>query len=392
MKLAPETQAAEDLYHQAKPARRLVLLLCLAGLIISLELARLHYKVHTDPDFHSFCAINSSFNCETVAESPYSVFLGLPVAVWGALGYALMGALAIAAFSKPKREAAHFTLICLAAGALLCSIVLALVSYCIICSFCLLCTISYLINISILLTLAATTKFKSFPWKEALRTVLRYATLKPHRPALAVLALALLIAAFPRYWEKGAAGRRLQGLPAGMTPEGQPWIGAENPILTITEYSDYLCPHCHRGHLNIRNLILANPGKIRLIHRHFPLDQECNSLIQRPFHQGACLLSKAAYCAGEQEKFWEMNDRLIHSQISAKDPLNDLIARYARELAVNRQTFVECLNSKRAAKALKQDIDSGLSLGITGTPSFVVENKVYLGVIPDEILKKIKHQ
>jgi protein-disulfide isomerase len=38
---------------------------------------------------------------------------------------------------------------------------------------------------------------------------------------------------------------------------------------------------------------------------------------------------------------------------------------------------------------LRKDIIDALKLGITGTPSFVIDGKVYQGQIPPEILKKI---
>jgi len=75
-------------------ARAARVALCCVGLALSLELARLHVKVHLDPTYRSLCAISAKFNCETVATSEWSVFAGLPVAVYGILGYLAMGALA----------------------------------------------------------------------------------------------------------------------------------------------------------------------------------------------------------------------------------------------------------------------------------------------------------
>lgn len=56
---------------------------------------RIHVFVHTDPSYHSVCAMSDGVNCETVAVSPYSVFAGLPVSVWGIAGYVVLGGLAL---------------------------------------------------------------------------------------------------------------------------------------------------------------------------------------------------------------------------------------------------------------------------------------------------------
>ena len=77
--------ASSNTTRVAEPPRGLVIafvLLCLLGLGVSIELSRIHVFVHTDPSYHSVCAMSEGVNCETVAASPYSVFAGLPVAVW----------------------------------------------------------------------------------------------------------------------------------------------------------------------------------------------------------------------------------------------------------------------------------------------------------------------
>ncbi|MBU4035957.1 MAG: hypothetical protein KKA35_05965, partial [Proteobacteria bacterium] len=43
--------------------------------------------MYTDIGYESFCAISKAINCDTVSQSPYSVFLGVPLAIWGVAGY-----------------------------------------------------------------------------------------------------------------------------------------------------------------------------------------------------------------------------------------------------------------------------------------------------------------
>jgi uncharacterized membrane protein len=74
-----------DQRPQSAPPRWLLvasLALCLAGLGVAADLTRIHYKVHTDDRYQSFCAISKEVNCDTVAQSDWSVFLGLPISVW----------------------------------------------------------------------------------------------------------------------------------------------------------------------------------------------------------------------------------------------------------------------------------------------------------------------
>ncbi len=64
--------------------------LALAGLVVAALLARIHSQAHAG--IESFCTVSDVVNCDRVATSPYSVFLGLPVAVWGLIGYAAAAA------------------------------------------------------------------------------------------------------------------------------------------------------------------------------------------------------------------------------------------------------------------------------------------------------------
>nr|CBX30216.1 hypothetical protein N47_D30250 [uncultured Desulfobacterium sp.] len=61
--------------------------LLFAGLADSIYLSVHHYLVYTDIGYESFCAISKAINCDTVSQSPYSIFLGVPVAIWGVAGY-----------------------------------------------------------------------------------------------------------------------------------------------------------------------------------------------------------------------------------------------------------------------------------------------------------------
>jgi protein-disulfide isomerase len=173
------------------------------------------------------------------------------------------------------------------------------------------------------------------------------------------------------------------GLAIGVTPEGHAWIGALKPVLTITEFSDYQCPYCKRGHEEMRKLIKANPDKIRLVHRHFPLDNSCNSQLQRPFHPFSCTYARFAYCAQKANRFWEANDLLY-----TKGRRRDLFAPWelAAALKIRKSNLLACEKSPEAAAAVKSDLEAGQALKIRGTPTFVIGDRTYPGFIPPEIL------
>ena len=66
-----------------------IILLALAGVLVSALALREHYTTETSP-----CSINDQWDCGAVNKSPYAVFRGVPVAIIGILGYAALAALA----------------------------------------------------------------------------------------------------------------------------------------------------------------------------------------------------------------------------------------------------------------------------------------------------------
>ncbi len=369
----------------------LALLVCLAGLGFSVELTRIHVRVFTEPDFVPICAVSEGVNCATVALSPWSVFAGLPVSAWGIGGYLLLSALALwAALPRRPHPTWPWGLLSLAAGFSLCvSIALATLSALRIDSLCLYCMATYGLNalLSVLCILTA--------WRARtgpVRLVARDLSALVAHPwpsgaagvagAGAVVAALLLV---PRYWQvPGWAD--LPALPSGDDERGHHWIGAEDPDVTIVEFSDYECPHCRRAHKTVRTLAAAYPDRVRLVHRHLPLDRSCHPKMRRRFHAHACRFAEAAECAALQGRFWAMNDALFSSQDTRKASAVDPVALAVR-IGLDRSTFKACLDAHTTAGRVAADLADAVGLDLHATPTFLVDGQVYRGRLPDNFLQ-----
>ena len=380
----------------ASPPRSLsafAALLSLSGVAVSIELTRIHLFVHTDPSYHSVCAMSEGVNCETVAASPYSVFADLPVSVWGLFGYLAMGYLALWSCKKDRYHPAWpFGLLSvLAVASVLISAVLAFISATRIDSICLFCSASYLINAVMLVVCGLALRRSRVQASHLLVQDLKELAERPRvllsLTAVGVLALALLLTSFPTYW-KTPGWRDLPQLASGTSDGGHHYIGARDPGLTIVEFSDYECPHCRAAHKAMRVVAAKHPAKIRLIHRQLPLDMACHPGLKRPFHRHACRLAEAAECAGLQGRFWEMNDALfsIQERVKAKDvdPV-DLAVR----IGLNRSDFKQCLEQHTTARRVAEDIQQAIGLKLRGTPSFLIGERLFLGRVPEEEINRL---
>jgi len=369
-----------------------VAVLSLVGLAVSIELTQIHVMTHTDPEFHSICAVSEGVNCETVALSPYSVFARLPNSVWGIIGYAVMGLLAAWGLTRfrlhsgwPAGLLMVFFTIALASSAFL-----AFVSFTRIDVVCLFCSASYAIGaVLFVVGVMLLRRLRAGP----ISALARDLGALSRRPALlvtcAVVGLAPVVAtqlAIEPYWETIGWGD-LPELPTGEDRDGFHYIGARDPLVTIVEFSDYECPHCRKAHKKMRLLAAEHPDEVRLVHRHLPLDLACHPLMRKQLHERACEFAEAAECAGEQGKFWGMNDALFSLQDEVKAADVDL-GIVAVRLGLDRPRFDRCMAGDEAMQRVKRDIDEAIDRRLRGTPSYFLDGEKHPGLIPRQVLEQ----
>ena len=128
-----------------------IFFLTIAGIASASYLSISHYRVYTDIAYRSFCAISKDINCDTVSQSPYSIFLGLPVPIWGIIGYLFVLLFLPLARNKEAAKKRIWTLMFLVALAFsIYSVILAMISTFIIHSYCIMCIVSYAISFLLL--------------------------------------------------------------------------------------------------------------------------------------------------------------------------------------------------------------------------------------------------
>lgn len=156
------------------------------------------------------------------------------------------------------------------------------------------------------------------------------------------------------------------------TTDGAPFRGAESAPVTIVKFEDFHCPYCRRVQGTLKELLIRYEGKLKIVHKDFPLDS---------VHPQARVAHEAARCAGEQGKFWPYHDALFAT--GPKSSPEDLQA-IARETGVDLPKFEECLASGRTRAAIEADVSEGTRLGLTGTPSFLINGRLLPGAQPME--------
>jgi len=368
-----------------------VAFLTFSGLADSVYLSISHYRVYTDIAYESFCAISKSINCDTVSQSPYSIFIGIPVPVWGIIGYAFFLFLLPFAWSKEAQKQKMWTIFVFISLAFsIYSVILAYISTFYIHSYCMMCIVSFGINFLLLYyTWLVRKRFGKSSIIKGLMLDIGFLWERKTKAGSVFLSflciVTFLLISFPSYWNLSPPGLS-RSFPNGITEDGYPWIGAENPKLLIMEFTDYQCFQCKKMHFFLRKLVEKNPDKIRLIHRHFPMDHKYNPLVKEPFHVGSGTMAFFAEYAQTQGKFWEMND-ILFGIAGSTNVLN--IKKLAEKTGIDYRALSYSIKNSLIRYKVKHDIAIGMKLGINGTPGYVINGKVYLGQIPPEILSSV---
>ncbi len=157
-------------------------------------------------------------------------------------------------------------------------------------------------------------------------------------------------------------------------------MGKPDAPLTMVEFTDLQCPFCRQFAITSFDEIKKNwidTGKLRYISRDFPLD----------FHPQAMPAARAARCAGEQGKFWEMRLGLMRNA-SLLTP--EYITKTAGDLKLDPKAFSACAASTKYDAEIQAETQEGTKLGVGGTPTFVmgrttasaVEGPMIVGALP----------
>ncbi|MFA5625853.1 MAG: thioredoxin domain-containing protein [Bradymonadales bacterium] len=148
-----------------------------------------------------------------------------------------------------------------------------------------------------------------------------------------------------------------------------PVLGDANAPVTLIEFTDYECPFCARANNTIKELVEKNPGKVKVVFKHNPLN----------FHKKAKLAHKAAQAAAFQGKFWEYNDLVFANR---GDLSREKLIAHAKELGLDEAKFVADMDSEETTKLVDADLAEGAKASVRGTPHFFLNGTRFSGAQP----------
>jgi protein-disulfide isomerase len=149
-----------------------------------------------------------------------------------------------------------------------------------------------------------------------------------------------------------------------------PRFGVPSAPITIIAFIDFECPYCRRAFTDFEAIREKYSPIVQVIFKHFPLSS---------VHPNAVPAAIAAQCAAEQNLFWEYYGELFASSVLSTASYTT----YAERIGIKTSQFQTCQASTNTERLISQDVQDGITIGVRGTPSYLVNGILIEGVITE---------
>jgi len=347
-----------------------------------------HYRMFADPTYTSFCDVSTTVSCTQVYASRFGTFQGISVSVFGGIWFAFAALLSIAGLSaRPAvRESVPGYLFAASTIGLAVILYLGYASVFILGLVCVLCLITYAAVIGLFLISGAATSLPMLSLPRRAAQDLKVLVTSPLAIALALLWLGgavTTLAFFPR--EVTSVANAAAGTPVTAPTQDQrseldrfmasaprvPLIVPnEGAKVLIVKFADYECPACGQAFLAYKPILAkyaaSNPGQVKVVHKDFPLNPNCNVTMRQMLHPWACDAAVAVRLARAHNKGDELEDYFYSNQ---KDITPESLRKVTRDIG---QVTDFDAKYQSTIELVKGDIAMGQQLKVNQTPTFFI--------------------
>jgi len=367
------------------------LLFAILGFALTVKLSSIYYNANFSKyALPSFCAINEVIDCDGVAKTSYSQFLGIPLCLWGMLLYCFTILLLFANKLKNykflrflevfKNPQSYIFVLFSVAFAI--SMFLAVISVFEIEKICILCIVTYFVDLIIALINKNYNEKFFYELKQSIEDFISAIKIKKYLIAFisVVIAACIILTITSKSMIFAPQLKKITGA-YSISKEYQTkgnTIGNPNAKVVIHTYLDYNCPACFLVDLSLKRAMEELNG-LFIIHHNFPLDSECNKKLEQSNHKGSCAMARYVLAAKRQEKYWELNDIFFEKTPSSEREIKKAIKHIK---GLNIKKVIEDANSKEIKQELNQELENASKNMFDGTPTIVINGKKYVGNIP----------
>lgn len=183
-----------------------------------------------------------------------------------------------------------------------------------------------------------------------------------------VLAVGVATAAAVFFARRAALVDQSQAEPVSIQGGGH-FRGPADAKITLVEFGDYQCPSCGAYFPVVKELLARYPRQLRLEFHHYPLVS---------IHPNAMVAATAVEAAGEQGKYWEMNDLVMGNQeewSQSPNPETEFLA-YANRIGLDPNAFMQAMRSPAIQDRILQDVVRAREAKVEAVPAFFIDGRL----------------
>lgn len=187
----------------------------------------------------------------------------------------------------------------------------------------------------------------------------------PVAGAIILIIFAIAVLVYNEQQSKEATARTNQ-FASSLVRDYSPTKGNPDAKVTLVEFFDPACETCKAFHPFVKQLMDANPGKIKLVLRY------------APFHKGSDYVIKILEAARLQNKFWETLDAAYKTQpnwAAHHNPQPERLWMLIGNVGLNMKKAQQDMENPQIAQRIQQDLQDAKKLQVTKTPGFFVNGK-----------------
>jgi len=304
-----------------------------------------------------------SAGCDAIATDPRSKWFGLPVAYFGLAGYLALALLAVFRSFNPDARLRWAGLGISAIGAIV-SFYLMYLSLFVIKALCIWCLASAITMTLLFIVHGILVQSEGSTVGNNVDRIL---------PPVLAVAVVVALAGFGMDLnsQKGASAQVINYAreikTEALTENAAHSTGPENAPVQVIEFADFTCPHCKTSYQQLKEIVKASNGKIRMTYRHFPLYNTTGHEMSLP----AALISEVV---SEKGKFWDFADLVFALE---DKPTTEGLLNMAESLGFDRAEVLRRISSPEdpAYDRVYKDVEMASKLGVQLTPAIYIGQK-----------------
>ena len=160
--------------------------------------------------------------------------------------------------------------------------------------------------------------------------------------------------------------------------KGTPFVGNKDGDVVLVKFSDYNCGYCKRMGPDFQK-ILQEDKNVKIVMKDFPILGDMSGMLAR------AALAVYQLDSGSYFDF--------HISMLKKTPRNEAqILALAEEFGIDKAVMKKEMAKSEYENQLRSNLQLGQQIGVTGTPAFIINGKIFPGAVSYERLKTLVKQ